>query len=124
MADQKTIPFPPREVPFLLQDGSGQVNEIWLEFIVGFFGRIGGESGNNPGSIPVDVTALQLDAESMRAASLIVAALARLAEIETMLMGIAPQTPAMAGTSDMAVMASDVVYQRSASDDIRLLIGG
>lgn len=124
MADQRTIPFPPREVPFLLSDGSGRVNEIWLEFIVGFFGRTGGESGNDPGGIPVDVTALQLDAESMRAASLVVAALARLAEIETMLAAFAPQMAAPTSSNDMAVMAVDVVPQRSASDDIRLLIGG
>ncbi|VVE10588.1 hypothetical protein [Pandoraea commovens] len=123
MAEQKTIPFPPREVPFLLQDGSGRVNEIWLEFIIGFFGRTGGEGGSDPGSIPVDVTALQLDAESMRAASLVIAALARLAEIETMLAAFAPQPPTMVGISDMAVMASDVVPQRSQNDDLRILMG-
>ncbi|ALS63625.1 hypothetical protein [Pandoraea apista] len=123
MADIAPLPFPPREVPFLLQDGSGRVNEIWLEFIIGFFGRTGGESGNEQGSIPVDVTDLQLDAESMRAASLAVAALARLAEIETMLMAAVPQPPMMISTSDMAAMATDVVSRRADSDDIRILMG-
>lgn len=123
MAEAPTLPFPPCEVPFLMTDGSGRVNEIWLEFIVGFFGRTGGESGSDPGSIPADVTSLQLDAESVRAASMVVAALARLAEIETMLMAIAPQPPVTAPTSDMAVMAADVVSRRADSDDIRILMG-